>query len=136
MRKLSTAIIALLFSFVAFSQQKDMTMQDAMLNARTTLAPENLKGLQFIKGTNDYAYMKKINGVDGWVTGNFKSGEDKPFFNLAQLNEKLRAASLDTFATLPSMQLNKDSWIFSLKGQRIALNPNDNTYKIIISKDL
>ncbi|MEI2747868.1 MAG: DPP IV N-terminal domain-containing protein [Ferruginibacter sp.] len=134
MRKLSTAIIALLFFQVAIAQQKDMTMQDAMINARTTLAPENLKGLQFIKGTNDYAYMKKINGTDGWVTGNFKSGEEKPFFNLAQLNEKLRAASLDTFATLPSMQLNKDSWIFSLKGQRIALNPNTNTYKVLISK--
>ena len=45
-------------SVSAFAQEKLLTIEDALINNRTTLAPANLKQLQFIKGTNDYVYIK------------------------------------------------------------------------------
>ena len=67
-------------------------MEDAMVKNRTTLAPENLKQLQFIYGTSDYVYLKKVNDADVWVKGNLTSKEEAPFLTLTQLNEKLKAA--------------------------------------------
>jgi dipeptidyl-peptidase-4 len=136
MRKLSTAIIALLFFLCCLFTAERYDHAGCHAQCPTTLAPENLKGLQFIKGTNDYAYMKKINGVDGWVTGNFKSERISLFSTLrSSMRNSGQHRWILSQRFLP-MQLNKDSWIFSLKGQRIALNPNNNTYKILISKDL
>jgi dipeptidyl-peptidase-4 len=52
---------ALVINISVFAQKKLLTMEDAMVKNRTTLAPENLKQLQFIYGSTDYVYLKKIN---------------------------------------------------------------------------
>lgn len=121
---------------LSFAQQKMLTMEDAMLNAKTTLAPENLRQLQFIKGTNEYVYLKKIDGADAYVKGNFKSKEDVVFLTIGQFNEKLRAASVDTMKTLPPIQFTSDKWMVNIKGQKIAFNPLNGEYKTIINKDM
>jgi dipeptidyl-peptidase 4 len=38
------------------AQNNLLTMQDAMVRNRTDLAPENLRQLQFIYGTDDHVY--------------------------------------------------------------------------------
>jgi len=136
MKKNIVSIIFLMIAHLSFAQQKMLSMEDAMLNARTILAPETLKQLQFIKGTADYVYLKKINGQDTWVKGNFKSNEETVYLTIAQFNEKLRAASLDTLATLPPIQFNNDSWIVNLKGQKLSFNPLNKDYKIVIDKNI
>ena len=135
MKRIIASLLFLLLANIAIAQQKMLTMEDAMLNARTTLAPENLKQLQFIKGTSDYVYLKKIDGTETWVKGNFKSASETVFLTLQQFNEKLRAASLDTVKALTAVQFNADSWIVNLKGQRLSLNPLTNEYKVLIDKN-
>ncbi len=136
MRKYLAAIILLVICNSSIGQQKMLSMEDAILNARTTLAPENLKQLQFIKGTNDYVYMKKADGRDFWVKGNFTSKVETTFLTLAQLNSRLRAAGIDTVAVLPSIQFNTDKWVLTLKGQKYFFNTKDSLYKIMISKSI
>ena len=135
MKRIIPSLIFLLLANIAIAQQKMLTMEDAMLNARTTLAPENLKQLQFIKGTSDYVYLKKTDGTESWVKGNFKSASETIFLTLQQFNEKLRAASLDTVKALTAVQFNADSWIVNLKGQKLSLNPLTNEYKVLIDKN-
>jgi dipeptidyl-peptidase-4 len=135
MKRIIPSLIFLLLANIAIAQQKMLTMEDAMLNARTTLAPENLKQLQFIKGTSDYVYLKKTDGTESWVKGNFKSASETVFLTLQQFNEKLRSASLDTVKALTAVQFNADSWIVNLKGQRLSLNPLTNEYKVLIDKN-
>ncbi|HWR33423.1 MAG TPA: hypothetical protein VN451_07855, partial [Chitinophagaceae bacterium] len=60
MKKIIIAILLFACSPFVFSQNKMLTMEDAMLKARTTLAPQNLAQLQFYGSSNDYMYMKKI----------------------------------------------------------------------------
>jgi dipeptidyl-peptidase-4 len=115
------------------AQKKQLTIEDAMLNARTSLAPENLKQLQFIKGTNNYVYLKKINGVDTWLQGDYTSKEETPYLTLQSFNQKLKAASVDTLASMPAIQFYKDYFVTTVKGQKISFS-NDNTFKIIIDK--
>ena len=136
MQKNVFLFLGLLIISTANAQQKTLTMEDAMINARTSLAPENLRQLQFIKGTNEYVYLKKINGTDTWMKGDFKSTEENVFLTLGDLNNKLRAASLDTVATLPPMQFNSDKWVVSIKGQKLAINTSGNDVKTLVSKSI
>ena len=55
------AFIALLLS-VSFTsaQNKLLTIEEAMLNARTTLAPDNMRQLQFIKGPLNMFILKRL----------------------------------------------------------------------------
>ena len=46
-------------SLSANAQQKLLTIQEAMSG---TKLPENLRQLQFVKGTDDYIYLKRISG--------------------------------------------------------------------------
>lgn len=115
------------------AQKKQLTIEDAMLNARTSLAPENLKQLQFIRGTDNYVYLKKLSGVDTWMQGNYSSREETPYLTLHSFNQKLRAASMDTLVSMPVIQFYKDYLVTTVKGQKISFS-NDNSYKIIIDK--
>jgi dipeptidyl-peptidase-4 len=106
-----------------------------MVNARTSLAPENLKQIQFIKGTNDYVFLKKINGVDTWLKGNFSSKEETAFLSLATLNQYLKEGLMDTLNAMPAIQFLGKEFIASIKGQKISFD-SEHKIKILVSKNI
>jgi len=132
-------LLILQFSATAFfgiAQNKMLTLEDALVKNKTTLAPENLHQLQFVYGTDDYVYLKKITDKDVWVRGNFKSSE-APFFSLEQLNQKLKAAGSDTVSAMPVVQFNQSAeWIMKVNGSKIALNPATGKIRTIINKTI
>jgi len=132
----------LLYSFLLsisitslFAQQKQLTIEDAMVNARTTLAPENLKQLQFINGTNEYVYLKKVDGMDVWVKGDFKSKEASNYLTLSAFNQYLRKAAMDTVKSMPPIQFAANGFTTTIKGQKITFS-KDSTAKILIGKEI
>lgn len=131
-------IILLLLIFTqlsAFAQNKWLTMEDAMVKNRTSLAPENLKQLQFLYGTSDYVYLKKINNEDAWVRGNLKSKEDAAFLTLDQLNAKVKAVGYAELKTMPAIQFNKSTdWILTVEGNKIAINAATGSIKVLVPK--
>ena len=137
MKKLILVCQLVSIAFYGIAQNKTLTMQDAMSNARTTLAPENLSQIQFIHGTEDYVYAKRLANGPVWMTGNFKSKEEQPFLSLSQLNQKLKAVQQDTLKAMPFIQFNQGAdWILFLNGAKVAFNPAKNTYKTVVSADL
>jgi dipeptidyl-peptidase-4 len=103
------------------AQNKNLSLTDAMANARTTLAPANLTQLQFIYGTEDYAYAKLVNNQMAWVKGNFKNPTEQTLLNLSQINQKLREVNLDTLTALPMIQFNKEAaWLFNVNKNKVA----------------
>ncbi len=112
-------------------------MEDAMVKNRTSLAPENLRQLQFVYGTNDYIYLKKLNDLDIWMRGNFTTREDTTFLTLEQLNEKLKSAGYTEQKTMPAIQFSKGiEWILTVNGAKIAFNPLTGQVKEIIPKSI
>ena len=111
-----------------------LTMDDAMVKNRTSLAPATLKKLQFVKGSNDYVYLKNINGSDVWMRGNFNQKDEREFLSLAQLNQRLRLAALDTFAVMPDVDFNNDNYVVSIKGSRYALNTVDEKFNLLADR--
>jgi len=137
MKKLILLIQLLALTVFGFAQKKQLTMQDAIANARGPLAPENLIQLQFISGTEDYVYAKRIGNGPVWYTGNAKSKEDQAFLSLTQLNQKLKAAGQDTVKQMPSIQFNQGAdWILNLNGSKVALNPVKNTIQVLVDREI
>jgi dipeptidyl-peptidase-4 len=117
-----------------FAQQKMLSIEDAMLKARTTLAPENLRQLQFIKGTNDFAYLKKENGTEVWMRGNFQTTA-APSLTLGDINNQLRNAGMDTIKAMPQVQFEKDGYVLFMSDRRIKIKDGQKA-EILFSKDL
>ncbi|MCE2787914.1 MAG: DPP IV N-terminal domain-containing protein [Bacteroidota bacterium] len=61
---------AVLQIFTAFAQNKILTVEDAVLKQRTTLAPERLSQLMWIPGTHLFTYVAKRNGKECLVRQN------------------------------------------------------------------
>ena len=123
-----------IFSALASAaQQKILTIQEAMSAAKL---PESLRQLQFIKGTDDYIYLKKIDGADVYVKGNFRSKEEMPFLTLAQFNQRLKNAKQDSLKTLPPLQFSSEDYTVSIKGTKYSFSSSDLSYKKLLSKEM
>jgi dipeptidyl-peptidase-4 len=131
------AFIALLLS-VSFTsaQNKLLTIEEAMLNARTTLAPDNMRQLQFIKGSSEYVYLKKVDGTDTWLKASFNQPQETPLINLSQLNRALRQSSLDTTSAMPAIQFSTDKWIMTVAGRKLSYNPASGTINVLLEKEI
>ncbi len=137
MKKCLLTLLFLPFYLFSFSQDKILTLEDAMLRARTTLAPENLAQLQFFENSNDYVFLKKQNGQDIWMRGNYKlAGNEWPFLTLPGLNRFMEEAGSDTFKTMPVIRFGTDGWIMNNKGNKIRYNPITKKITLLLSKEL
>ena len=128
--------LSLLISISAISQNKLLTLEDALLKNRTSLAPANLKQLQFIYGTGDYVYVKKINDRDVWVKGNFKSKEETPFLTQDQLNAKLRESGMATIDFMPPIQFNAERWTTMINGRKLEIDPINFSVKSLFDSSV
>lgn len=134
-------LLLIVISARSIAQDKLLTIEDAMVKNRTTLAASSLRQLQFIYGTEDYVYLGEKNGRAGWIKGMYTPGNKKTqysvketlFLTLQQLNEKLRAASRDTLLAMPAIRFDQSpGWIMTIKGEKISLDPNTNKIRVII----
>ncbi len=136
MKKNYFLMLLMVISYASDGQKKLLTMEDAMLKARTTLAPENLAQLQFYGATNDYVYIKKDKGADTWMRGNSKMRTDTVFLTLAGLNNRLKSAGLDTVTTMPTIRFLSEGWVMTVNSNKIMLDPGLREYRMLLPKVL
>lgn len=137
MKKLIPFLIPILLSATVYGQPKNLSLEDAMLRARTSLAPENLAQLQFFENSTDYVYLKKQNGQDFWMRGNYKlAGQEWPFLSLGTLNGYLREAGSDTVKTMPPIRFTKEGWLMLLNGSKISYQPASGKVKVLLPKEV
>jgi dipeptidyl-peptidase 4 len=79
-------LVLLSYAFVlAASAQQPLTLHDAVLKAGTDLAPERIRGLQWIEGGNTYSYVKG----EKLMRGTLGKSADAPIADLATVNKHL-----------------------------------------------
>jgi dipeptidyl-peptidase-4 len=76
----------------SFSQEKLLTIQDAVLRGRSTLAPKSLKGIGFIPDSKNVAYIDK----NELIVVDPSSGKVVSNISTIAMNKHLAAGSLDT----------------------------------------
>lgn len=137
MRRVFLVTLFFIAGFSLLAQNKILSIEDALVRNRSTFLPANLRQLQFIYGTEDYVYLKKINDKDVWVRGNFKSSIEQNFLSLEELNQKLNAAGFDALAEMPGINFYRSpEWMLTVNGSRIALNPVTNKVRVIMDKSI
>ncbi len=137
MKKSFFLVLTVCLSTLIFSQTKTLSLEDAFLRARTSLAPENLVQLQFFENSNDYVYLKKQNGQDIWMRGNYKlAGQEWPFLGLTTLNEYMEQAGAPSFKTMPLIRFTADGWVMNNEGNKIRYNPITKKVMVLLSKEL
>ncbi|MGB0882891.1 MAG: DPP IV N-terminal domain-containing protein, partial [Vicingaceae bacterium] len=105
-----------LFIFTgAFAQQKELTLEDAVLSYSKGLTPKSISGLKWVDGSNNYIYKEK----------------DQYIIKTA-LGEKIASFGLEKFKpTYPKLErlprfniINKTEMVFEYNKQMIHFNYN------------
>jgi dipeptidyl-peptidase 4 len=126
-----------ILSLSLLAQNKLLTMEDAMVRNRTTLAPQNLRQLQFVYGTEDYVYLKKVDDKDVWMRGNIKSSSEQSFLTLDDLSQKMKLSGYDALTAMPPINFSKSTeWIFTVNGTEYALDPKTGHVRVVIDKTI
>ena len=103
-------IIAFLFPVVAFAQQKMLTVEDAVLKQRTSLAPARLLGLAWVPQSNKFTYLAKKDGKDCVVMQDAQTLLRDTVLTVASYNSFLSKATIDA---TPGERLGAITWIKS-----------------------
>lgn len=85
------------------AQDKILTMEEAVLKARSTLAPKSLRQAQWLPGGTTIAYTDNRNKKEVLLTQSVSATAEKILLELAVLNKELLAQQCDTFSRFPEL---------------------------------
>ena len=125
----------ILFLFIvssSFAQNKLFTMDDAVLNGRTFLAPKRLNQLMWIKGSNNYSYVEKGEIL---MKGYSQNSKTDTIISLENLNKVLKNNNIENSPMFPLMAWeNENSFGFDLNNQRITFDIKTKNISILEKK--
>lgn len=101
------------------AQDKLLTIQDAVLKGRTSLAPKRLTALTFVKGKNQFSYIDN-NSV---LVGDNTNGKVTKVVSVSDLNVLLKAQNKDTLSAITNISWKDASqFYFSNKQGELVYN--------------
>lgn len=112
MIKKSFLLVCFLVSLTVLAQDKLLTIQDAVLKGRTTLAPKRLQNLSFIPGSNKFSY------TDGTTVkvGDNVTGKITDFVNMYDINKILKAEKRDSLKQVVILEWKSENQFYFLSG--------------------
>ncbi len=104
MKKIFLSLLVVsLFMLSASAQTKTVSVEDAVMRGRTTLAPKRLPQLMWIKGSHDFSYVDLRDSVEVLVKQTVESTLKKDVLSIRELNSQSKQIGKDTltkFATI------------------------------------
>ncbi|MCW3083297.1 MAG: family peptidase [Bacteroidetes bacterium] len=101
-----SAFIAL--TQIAVAQTKMLTMEEAVVKQKTTLAPSKLAQLMWVKGSTTYSFIDKQNPEEMLATGSADNTTAKEILSLTQLNTALSTVNQKAMKTFPVITWKND----------------------------
>ena len=118
------------------AQTKLLTMEEAVVKQRTTLAPSKLKQLMWVKNTSTYSYIDSRDKEEVLVIGTPNNEKLTDAVSLIQFNNSLAKSNLEEVKTFPVITWeNEKQFSFTNKKQRVAFNIDSKTTKILRTDD-
>src|ERR1041385_3519820 len=107
------------FSFQLFAQNKILTPNECVFAYQQGLYPQRLAQLGWLKETDQYYYVDKVNGVETLFSSNASGkGQIKKITDLALLNEMIKKqnSNADPLTTFPVITwTSNSSFVFDEK---------------------
>jgi len=113
------------------AQTKMLTMEEAVVKQKTTLAPERMKQLGWIKNSASYYYIQAINTEDVLVSSSSSQSTPKNLLTLSQLNLAISAASEKIVMTFPLIKWRNENQ-FTFESEKKLLMYDLKTKKITV----
>lgn len=129
MKKAFFFALSLAICLTSFAQDKLLTIQDAVLKGRTSLAPKRLTGLGFIPGSDKFAYVE---GTTVKV-GDNTSGKISDFVTMNDINKLLKADKKDSIKQIIILEWKNEHQFYFLSG--ILELIYDNAAKKVLNND-
>jgi dipeptidyl-peptidase-4 len=115
-------------TFPALAQQKQFTIQEAALGNKTTLAPQNLKQLNWIPEQNAYVYLAGSGQGEALLRTTVPQMKSDTLVRLSEINSQLFPK--DALKTLPEIKwLDRNSFYFSSKGNYFLAEQKNNRWQ-------
>jgi dipeptidyl-peptidase 4 len=111
MMRISRNFLSFVFLFLVsavVAQNKLLTMEEALIKQRTSLAPANLKQLKWIPGADKYAYLQVHDGKEVLFVGD-ATGKKKEVLSIDDLNAFMISAGLKKVASFPELNWKRES---------------------------
>ncbi|MBI4947317.1 MAG: DPP IV N-terminal domain-containing protein [Bacteroidetes bacterium] len=96
----------------SFSQTKMLTLEEAVLKQRTTLAPQKLEKLNWASKSDNYFYLGYGEDKNRLMIGNAEKGKAERKISLADINTQLKDSKNDTLSSFPSVACEGNSVVF------------------------
>ncbi len=111
MKKNFIPFLLSIYSFTAFAQQKQFTMEEATLGIRGKLAPQNLKQTAWIPGRNEFTQLAGAPGKEVLLRTAVPQMKSDTLIRLQDINQAL--FNREPLKTLPALQwLDGDNCYF------------------------
>lgn len=121
-KKINLLFVAVALFNTVFAQSKKLTMEDAIVNIRTALAPKRLPQLNWIKGTDKYFYFDNTTKNEALVIGS-SSVAEKMAIDLMEVNNELTKNKIDSLAKFPTINWkNENQFYFRVKNNEYICN--------------
>jgi dipeptidyl-peptidase-4 len=133
MKKLILFLVAI--TQVAIAQTKLLTMEEAVVLQRTSLAPAKLKQLMWMKNSNNYSFIDKKNNEEVLVIGAAESAKQTDALTLSQFNSILSAVSLSAVKAFPLMVWTADKQ-FTFELDKKYVTCDIDSKKVVANRDL
>ncbi|MBS1635549.1 MAG: S9 family peptidase [Bacteroidetes bacterium] len=98
---------------IGLAQDKLLTIQEAVLKGRTSLAPKRLQALTFIPGAGKFSYVDN-NAI---ISGEVATGKTQTLTTLNAINKALKANNEDSMAAIPAFSW-KSANVISFETQK------------------
>ncbi|MFI5221841.1 MAG: DPP IV N-terminal domain-containing protein [Bacteroidia bacterium] len=95
MKFLKILILATLLPFSSWAQNKQLTVEEAVLKGRTSLAPERLSQVSWIPGTNTFTWIAKQKGKEFLMKEDARTLKTDTVISLDEFKEILFSANTD-----------------------------------------
>jgi dipeptidyl-peptidase-4 len=130
----------LIFAFTRIStgQTKLLTMEDAIIKQKTTLAPPKLKQLMWVKGTNNFSFVDTKDSADFLMIGNADSNKQPPqtASTLVQVNDALKALNFNSLKIFPQIQWkNANQFTFETEKKLFSYDLKSKTISVESTRD-
>ena len=96
MKKHTNLVFMLLIAVNLFAQTKELSIEDAVLKGRTTLAPERLAQLQWVPQSNTFSYVGKKNGSEVLLVANTTNLKRDTVLSIDELSKSYFNITADT----------------------------------------
>jgi len=131
MQRLLLILLPILFLSVTITAQKNFTLEQVTLEPET-LQPKKLKQLQWIPGTDDFAYVFSDNNSLSLIKENSSVAGKIELITLNNLNLTLTSYGLEVLKTFPKFTWSSDKTIrFWNTNKLIDFNLNNNSISVL-----